>query len=161
MKSSESATLCREIRKRLRSLLADDTRGGAFRDLDQHLAVCPACRRYWDGIRHAPSLWPDKKPLYTTVLRERTLRAVTRQTEERGTALVLLWAPIGTAGLLFSLLLPTILLGLLLRNWLDDSVTSYAAAFLLSQGASQAVTGILAAVAHRLRRAGFILSTSH
>jgi predicted anti-sigma-YlaC factor YlaD len=156
MNSSESGNLCRESRERLRSLLADDPQGRPPRDLDEHLAGCPACRQYWDGIRQAPSLWPEAQPLYTTFLREKTLRTVARRTEERGAVLVMLWAPLGTASLLLSLLLPMFLLGLPLRIWLGDSVASYAAAFLLIQVASLTVAGLIVAAVHRLRRSGFI-----
>jgi predicted anti-sigma-YlaC factor YlaD len=156
MKPSESRHHCRAIRERLCALLADDAGGRPSPDLESHLAACPACRKYWDGMRQTPALWSDQPPLYTTFLREKTLRTVARQAEERGTALVLLWAPIGTASVLLSLLLPMFLLGQPLQIWLGHAAASYAAAFLLLQGASLALAGLVVAAVHRLHRSGFL-----
>jgi|GEM_PF-3188378 len=160
MKRSEMSNDCRNIRERLRRLSARQNPPEWTADLRAHLDVCPDCRRYAGGLRLAPILWPHEQPLYTTFLREKTLRTVARRAGEQRTHLALLWAPLGLVTLMLPLLLPVLLVGRLLAGWLGQSPAVYGGAFLLVQAASMTVAAVFLAAMVRLRRSGHILLKS-
>jgi hypothetical protein len=131
----------------LEHYLAGGSRVSLSDELDRHLECCSSCRQYWNNLSAVRSGFQENS-LYTSFLREKTLRRLAGLERKTGFA----WLPLIIVASLLSLSLSYALPGWLLSRiysyWISSPVAVYVAAWgtLLLVGTLVTMTVALALV---------------
>lgn len=125
----DKRTTCRkEQEDLLERFLSEGENASLSVDLSRHLESCAACRQYWESLGSVRSGFQED-PLYSSFLRDKTLRRLASRERAPGVKWLPLIIPAALFSLSFSFVLPGWLLSKLYLHWTSSTAAAYGAAW--------------------------------
>ncbi len=125
---NKSAVGCKEQEALLKTFLSAGGSARLSAELSRHLEHCVSCRQYWEAlsaVRHGF----QETPLYSSALRDRTLRQLASPKQATGFKWLPLVIPAALLSLSISLLIPGWLLSRLFLHWTSSTAAAYGAGY--------------------------------